>query len=206
MINAPDDKESDLISLKIVLLGDSGVGKTTCLTRWMTGKFYSNLRQTVGANHQRKVVELKDGSVDMFIWDTAGQEVFRSLTPMYARNSSAVIIVASIDDKASFNHIKEWIQVANNSIDPETPLILAVNKIDLGEENPYKTDQIEKDFRGMFNGIFYVSAMTGENIDSLFLQAANVGYEFFLTKKDNPADSVTAVVHTEEKPKKQQCC
>ena len=197
--------ETDAPSIKIVLLGDSGVGKTTCLTRWMTGKFYQNLKQTVGTNHQRKIVELREGKVDLFIWDTAGQEQFRSLMPMYARNSCAVIVVAAIDDPASFTHIKDWINTALASIESETPFILAVNKIDKCDENPYQTDKIEREFSSQFKAIFYISASTGENVDSMFLQAANVGYDFFKTKQEGDDGGVKTIESTPNEEKK-KCC
>ena len=163
-------------SLKIVLLGDSGVGKTTILARWMTGKYYQSLRPTVGTNHQRKIVTIKDNEVELFLWDTAGQEQFHSLMPMYSRNAAAIIICCAVDDIKSFTDIKDWIELARKSCDVPPPIVLVVNKIDKKEDITFTSDKVDQMWADSVNGIFYVSALTGENIDTAFMQAATLAY------------------------------
>ena len=167
----------NLLSLKIVLLGDSGVGKTTILARWMTGKYYQSLKPTVGTNHQRKIVEIEQKNVELFIWDTAGQEQFHSLMPMYARNAAAIILVCSIDDTNSLNSIKEWIKIALESSPSQPALVLAVNKIDKKDDFAFPETKVEEMYPTQFSGIFFVSALTGENIETLFMHAAQQGYK-----------------------------
>ena len=141
----------ELPSLKIVLLGDSGVGKTTIIARWMTGKYYQSLKPTVGTNHQRKVVQIQEKDVELFIWDTAGQEQFHSLMPMYARNAAAVIIICAIDDISSLKNLQSWINVAKESSEPSPPMILGVNKIDKKDDFAFSEQKIEEMYSKDFN-------------------------------------------------------
>ena len=163
---------------KIVLLGNSGVGKTSIVTRWTSGQWQSSIKPTVGANHQRKKVEIDDQEVDLFLWDTAGQEQFQALTPLYARSAAAAIIVTAINDISSFDSIDTWIDLVNNSCDSLPPIILAINKIDITENIVLTHDEIEDKYHSRFDGIFYVSAITGEELDNLFMQAAVKGFHY----------------------------
>jgi small GTP-binding protein len=172
-------------SLKIVLLGDSGVGKTTILARWMTGKYYQSLRPTVGTNHQRKIVTIKEKEVELFLWDTAGQEQFSSLIPMYSRNAAAVVIVCAVDDLNSFTNVKEWVELAKKSCEVSPPIILAVNKIDKKDDISFTSEKVNQTWGDELDGIFYVSALTGENIDTALMQAAQLGFNNSFTGTPN---------------------
>jgi small GTP-binding protein len=109
------------------------------------------------------------GPVDLFIWDTAGQEQFHSLVPLYSRSASLVIIAASLDDESSFSAISEWIETATSSCtDDPPPMVLAVNKIDQKQSAVLNRDDVEEEYQGKFLGLFFVSALTGENIEHLF--------------------------------------
>jgi small GTP-binding protein len=162
---------------KIVLLGNSGVGKTSIVMRWACGTYQNDVPSTIGANHQRKTVTLGDTGVDLYVWDTAGQEQFHALTPLYARSAAAAIIVASIADPASFQSLEHWIELLDSSCEKRPPLILAVNKMDLDEVG-LSRDEIEDQYSAKVSSIFYVSAKTGESIDSIFMAAAEAACEF----------------------------
>lgn len=164
---------------KAVLLGDSGVGKTALMTRWSTGTFATN-SPTIGANHIMRKINFRDDSVDMFVWDTAGQEQFQSLTPLYVRSASVAIITAAINDADSFDHIDQWLSLLEASSLPVPPAILAVNKDDL--EPIITRDEIYEKFSSKFTGIFFVSAKKNEMVNELFSDAATKGYEFFKTQ------------------------
>ena len=189
----------DLPSLKIVLLGDSGVGKTTIIARWMTGKYYQSLKPTVGTNHQRKIVQIQDKDVELFIWDTAGQEQFHSLMPMYARNAAAVIVVCAIDDLESMKNLTSCIEISKNSSEKTPPIILGVNKIDKKDDYAFSEQKIEEMYSKDLNGVFFVSALTGENIDNLIMQAAKAAYETIKVIQSQPV-----IIEKEETQK--GCC
>jgi small GTP-binding protein len=162
---------------KIVLLGDSGVGKTSIVMRWASGTYQTDVPSTVGANHQRKTVTLANTDVDLYVWDTAGQEQFHALTPLYARSAAAAILVASTVDRASFQSIDHWIDLLDSSCEKRPPLILAVNKTDL-PDTVLTRDEIDEQYSAKVSLIFYVSAKSGEFIDALFMQAADAAYQF----------------------------
>ena len=165
-------------SFKTVILGNSGVGKTSLVTRWTTGSYHTSTNPTVGANHQRKRVVLGNEEVDMFLWDTAGQEQFKALTPLYARSSSVAILTVAITDTASFDNIDMWLELLNSSTEEMPPVVMAVNKIDLEDETTISRNKIWEDYHEKFAGIFYVSAMTDEGVDNMFNFVAQKGYEF----------------------------
>jgi small GTP-binding protein len=190
-------------SFKAVLLGDSGVGKTSLLTRWTTGSFSKTANPTVGANHQRKRVVLGNREIDIFLWDTAGQEQFQALTPLYARASSVAIVTTSITDLSSFDGIKRWLDLLQSASDELPPVVLAVNKIDLRDSAVRSADDIEQEYRGKFAAVFFVSAATDEEVDNLFMFAALAGFRF--VNRKNAAGPQQSVLNEVQEPSS-KCC
>jgi small GTP-binding protein len=191
-------------SFKAVLLGDSGVGKTSLITRWTTNSYTPALNPTIGTHHQRKRVQINDREVDLFIWDTAGQEQFHALTPLYARSSAVAILTVSIVESSSLSSVDRWIGLLSSANDTLPPVILAVNKVDLRDEAVKSTDEIQEEFGGRFAGVFFVSAATGEEVNNLFMFAALAGLRFI----ENGSASETKAVMPElaAAQKKSECC
>jgi small GTP-binding protein len=189
-------------AFKAIMLGDSGVGKTSIVIRWTTGTCpRPGLESpTVGANHQTKRVEIGGRDVELFIWDTAGQEQYRSLAPLYARGASVAIITASITDRESFEHLDRWIDTLNSSTDKTPPIILAVNKCDLPDAAAISQDEVDEAYRDRFTGLFFVSAVKDLGIDNLFSCAAEAGYRFALASQP-PEENVLE----EPAPEPQKC-
>lgn len=171
-------QENTRTSFKAVLLGDSGVGKTSLVTQWITGTYQRNTNPTVGANHQRKRVTIDNREVDIFLWDTAGQEQFQALTPLYARSASVAVLTTSVIDTTSFDSIDRWLELLSTATEDKPPVVLVVNKIDLMDEAEISRESIEEKFTGKFDGIFFVSAATGEEVNNMFMFAAEAGYRF----------------------------
>lgn len=187
---------------KIVLLGNSGCGKTSIIYRYVSDSFTLETKSTVGGNHQKKRVQLESGPVDLFIWDTAGQERFQALMPLYARSSDLAIITASITDKSSFDALNQWADLVRGACTPCPPLVLAVNKMDDYERATMTTDEINEQFRDKFKAIFFVSALSGENIDQLFDYVACEANTF--SKQNTPATPEVTVQPTKNKDR--GCC
>ena len=116
---------------KIVLIGDSGVGKSCILLRFADDKFNENFYATIGVDFRFKNVMVDDKSVKLQIWDTAGQERFKTITSAYYRGADGIIIVYDITDRNSFAHIKDWLDDVNKYTDDNPLKIIVGNKIDL---------------------------------------------------------------------------
>jgi small GTP-binding protein len=171
-------ERSDISSLKAIMLGNSGVGKTSLVIRAMTGEYPLQSDPTVCVNHHRKIVQVGQKEIPIYIWDTAGQEQFQALTPLYCHSATCALIVAAVDDRDSFRAISGWIELVEKACDEMPPLILLVNKIDRQEASVVSPEEIEGTCRKIFHAIFFVSAKTGEDVDFAFDEAAKAAYKF----------------------------
>lgn len=185
---------------KIVLLGNSGCGKTSLITRWVFDTFDSSTKPTIGGNTQLKRMVVKNEEIDLFIWDTAGQEQFQSLTPLYIRNSTVVVITTSITDQDSFTAVPRWIDLVVNTCDEIPPMILAINKMDDIENSTMNVEEIDNMYTNKFKTLFYVSALTGENTDNLLKSVAITAHDFAQKKRFIEKQKLVA------KEKSDSCC
>lgn len=167
-----EENKDGVPHFKIAMLGNSGCGKTSLVNRWINDSYSQSCQPTIGANHSRKRVKLPEGPVDLFVWDTAGQEEFQSLMPLYIRNAFVVIITCSIDNALSFESIPKWLDVINSACDPLPTLILAVNKMDLIQNACMSFEDIHSKYDSQFAQVYPVSALTGEGVDPLYNGAA----------------------------------
>ena len=145
------------INYKIILIGNSGVGKTSFFRKLSTGEFYDKNISTIGI--EKKSLELnidiqKDGKKEkkkfnISLFDTAGQEKFRSVTLNYYKGSDGIFLIYDITDKTSFDQVRTWIESINDSLgrnkDQKYAIILIGNKLDLVEENPEDRKVEEED-------------------------------------------------------------
>ena len=119
---------------KIIIIGDSGVGKTCLTYRATSGEFREKMAATIGYEYFPFVVKYKNKILKLEIWDTCGQEAYRSLIRSFFNNSSLAIIVYAVDNKKSFSSIDEWIRQCRSLCSPETRFFLIGNKNDVDEE------------------------------------------------------------------------
>ena len=155
---------------KVVTVGQSGVGKTSLIMRYSTGNFVPNQQPTVGSATVVANINVNDTKVKLNIWDTAGQEQFNSLLPLYFRNSAAVLFV--VDISQSVDVANSFYEKVENDIPNNANLYFLCNKSDLVDDD-FDTAPFE-DF-ALFHGMvfFKTSAKTGENLNRLFSQIAN---------------------------------
>ena len=186
---------------KVILLGDSSVGKTSLINCWLSDSFEPVMRPTIGTSNFFKTIELEDGNkIKISLWDTAGQEQYRTIAPLYIRGSKVAIIVASSIDQQSFKSIHFWTNLISSTQANDTKLLLAINKIDLVDlviEN--LTELIEAN-KHNFEQFFCVSAKTGECVDSLFRTAA------LLAKKVQSLDKHNTITEINEPKTNHSCC
>lgn len=164
--------ENNTMSFKVVLLGSSGVGKTSILTQFNDHVFRRIIAPTVGSGMITKDIETNAGTVSLRIWDTAGEERYRAFTGLYSRSAMAGIIVFDITDASSFNELPVWINVYKLNADNVTFLYLVGNKTDLCDNRAIETEKVKQFARENEMRYFEVSAKTGENIEYLFHELA----------------------------------
>ena len=175
----------EIYELRIILVGDSNVGKTSLINRFMGNDFQENYQCTINVDFKIKTITFSSSiAAELKIWDTCGQERFKSLTSKYFKDAHGVVLVFDVSDLSTFKNLSFWLkEIKNNSnsnIKPE--IILVANKIDL--EDRKVTNETGKEFANK-NKIMYVetSAKNGLNIDTPFEKLADV----LITKiKENP--------------------
>ena len=154
---------------KILILGDSTVGKTCFLTRYADNTFQENQMATLGVDYKLKNVKMEDGNiVKLQIWDTAGQDRFHSLTRNYFKGAHGIILLYDITTQSSFDNVSKWIKQIKEDASEKVVIILVGNKIDLEHKRAIPTEEGEKiaeDFGLIF---FECSAKTGKNINEAF--------------------------------------
>ena len=158
----------EIPKFKIIFLGDQGTGKSCILNRFVDDKFDENYQATVGLDFQSKNVKIDNQDIHLLLYDTAGQEKFRSLIPMYTRDANIIMLVYDITRKESFNNIPIWIKDLTNVKFEEVIFVLIGNKIDLNDKREVNKEEGEK--YSQENKMIFeeVSAKTGENFPELF--------------------------------------
>ena len=163
--------DNNVLSCKIVLLGESGVGKTCIISRYINQVFEGNTISTNGASYAAKTLHFDDydKSLKVEIWDTAGQEQYRSLTKIFYKDATAAILVYDITRKKSFDEIKNyWYKQLLDCAPSDIVVGLAGNKADLFDREQVSEEEA-KEFAKEIKAIFRpTSAMTASGIDELF--------------------------------------
>ena len=153
---------------KLIFLGDQSVGKSCILNRFMNDTFTEEYQATIGLDFQSKNVQIDGQDIHLLLYDTAGQEKFRSLIPMYTRDSNIILLVYDIACKESFEHLPDWLNDLSNVKLDEVIFALVGNKNDLQDKREVSTEEGEK-FAKEHDYIFQeVSAKTSDGFSDLF--------------------------------------
>jgi small GTP-binding protein len=169
-----DTPSVQFLEAKIVLLGDTGVGKTSLALRFTQDVFQPRINPTIGASFLMKNMEVDDQKLKIQIWDTAGQERFRSLAPMYYRGASAAIVVYDICSPQSFSKVKEWVNELKLNIQDEIIMVIVGNKVDKAEKSRQIRVDVGREYAYSVNASFVeCSAKTNEGVEELFTEVAH---------------------------------
>ena len=157
---------------KILLLGDSGVGKSCIIIRYIENNFSSNLMNSIGVDFKLKNIEIDSKKIKLQIWDTAGQERFKTITTSYYKGAHAILIVFDITDRDSFDHVRNWMADIDKFAKEGVLRILVGNKCDLAHSRQVSMEEA-KEIANKY-GIKYIetSAKDTINIDDLFVSTA----------------------------------
>ena len=167
-----EDDNYDLI-FKIVLIGDSGVGKTNILSRYLTNEFSLTTQATVGVEFGSKIIKKGEKLIKLQIWDTAGQERYKSITSAYYKGSKGAFVVYDISRKNTFDNVDKWINELKNNGSEDVFIMLVGNKSDLKDQREITEEEVKKKAE-LYNVAFCeTSALEGKNIGYAFENLIN---------------------------------
>ena len=186
--------------IKTILVGDSGVGKTSIATRAADNAFQHNLSPTIGASAFSFDVDSATGPISFNLWDTAGQDTFRNIIPLYFRGAHAAIVVFDLTNKDSFDHLATWVDLVKEHTQPNIAIVIVGNKSDMSERC-VSTDEAMS-FTQSVGAAFYTetSAMTGQSVHEVFQDLA----EMETLKSHREQAKVT--LRLDEPTQQNQCC
>ena len=185
-----EEEEEAMISFKILLLGDSTVGKTAFILRFCENKFEEDSLTTIGLDQKNKFVKRGDKKLELHIWDTAGQERFRSIAKNCYKGADGIILMYDISKYDTFKHIKTWISNIKESIDlSKIAFIVVGNKCDLPESEKEVDQESKKNFEVNNNmKIIETSAKDNINVSESFINLIDKMLELGLGRKKGNED------------------
>ena len=149
---------------KVIIIGDSGVGKTNFITRFCEGSFKESYVATIGVDFKIKSVSIEDKKYKLQIWDTAGQERFKNITQAYYKGSAGIVLTFSITDRNSFQNIEKWMNQIENNAPQDVSKVIIGTKSDLTSDRQVTFSEAQA--LAVKHSISYVevSSKTGENV------------------------------------------
>ena len=207
------DDTYDLL-YKIIIIGDTCVGKSNILSRYLKDQFKEDSKSTVGVELGTKFLKIKGIGAKLQIWDTAGQERYRSITSNYYKGSHGCFIVYDITSENTFDNVDRWFEQAQKEASKDVSIILVGNKCDLESERKVSKEQGEEKAKNLNCPFFETSALSKINIDDIFTEMVNNIYEKTGGPKNDDDDEIEivkendkAVSLTPQEPeKKKGCC
>ncbi|KAM3130263.1 GTP-binding protein yptc4 [Paramecium bursaria] len=162
---------------KYIIIGDTGVGKSCLLAQFIDRTFRQRHEVTIGVEFGAKMIQLDGKSIKLQIWDTAGQESFRSITRQYYRSAAGAILVYDVTRRETFDHLNKWLEDAKQNGNQTMTFILVGNKYDLTEKRQV-SEQEGREF-AQNNDLLFIetSAKTGLNVEEIFQQSAQIIYD-----------------------------
>ncbi|ELP92993.1 hypothetical protein EIN_051580 [Entamoeba invadens IP1] len=181
---------------KILLIGDSGVGKSCLLLRFADDVFSKTYITTIGVDFKIKTMKIDGKNAKLQIWDTAGQERFRTISASYYRGSHGIIIVYDVTDIQSFNHVRQWLGEIEGNASPDVIKMLIGNKADKDAVKNVPTEQAAEFAKQEGMKFFETSAKHAINVEEAFVELAK---EIKMQMKDAP--QITESLNIAIKPK-----
>ena len=211
MTNIPTTHNPNIPQYKLIFLGDQSVGKTCILNRYVNNEFTENYQATIGLDFQSKNINIGNQDINILFYDTAGQEKFRSLIPLYTRDAKIILLVYDISCKESFIHLSDWLQELTNVNKDEVIFALVGNKNDLKDSRQVTLEEGQK-FAEENNFIFQeISAKENDGFSDLFNNKIfnEIKIKFKPEGQQPKSDNNDIVLNNEEKQektKKRKCC
>ena len=197
---------SEDIVYKVLLLGDSSVGKTCFLLRYCDKSFQDAHLSTIGLDYRLKTMTLKSGkNIKLQIWDTAGQDRFRAITKNYYKGANGIILIYDVTNVQTFENVKNWISLIKEEANPNVVIYLAGNKIDLPEDTKTVGTEEGQKMADEYKLLFKeASAKAGKNVNEIFQELVEKIDEVF-SKLEVPKSDQKNKLY-DGKSKKRACC
>ncbi|KAJ6252541.1 ras and ef-hand domain-containing protein [Anaeramoeba flamelloides] len=190
--------------LKMLLIGNSQVGKSCLLKMFCDNEFSFDVISTVGVDFRNMERDFDGETVKVQIWDTAGQEKFRTITSNYYRNAQGVAVIYDVTNEESFNQVNVWFEEIKKNAPEYISTVLLGNKVDLEDERVVTKEQGENLAKQNNCPYFEVSAKSGVNVDTAFNKLMDSSYEKL--KKFGKPKTTNTVNFKKGKDKKKSCC
>ena len=209
-----DDQNNYELLYKIIIIGDTCVGKSNILSRYLKDEFREDSKSTVGVELGSKFLKVKGVGTKLQIWDTAGQERYRSITSSYFKGSHGCFIVYDITNETSFEDVNKWYEQAQKESSKEISIILVGNKCDLENERKVSKEKGEEKARALNCPFFETSALSKLKIDDIFNEMVNNIFDRTGGPKNDDDDDIEIVnendkavsLKTEQPEQKKGCC
>ena len=165
---SPSDYNKEDYKVKLIIVGDSGVGKTNLITRFASDKFEKNSKATIGVEFIYKTLKINKDIFKIEIWDTAGEERYKSITSAYYKGAKGAIIVYDITSEKSFNNIETWIQEVKGKSSNNLQILIIGNKSDLSKDRKVSSEQGIEKAKTLNLHLFETSALDKTNVTEAF--------------------------------------
>ena len=174
-----DDSEEYEMMIKVILIGDSGVGKTNIMSKFLKNQFLEDSKATVGVEFGSKLFIQQGHKIKAQIWDTAGQEKYKAITSAYYKGSKGALVIYDITQKETFANIEKWVNDLKCKGDPKITIIIIGNKNDLEEKRQISKEQGEEKAKSFGCAFLETSAFSGDNIEKAFEMMVKEIYDKF---------------------------
>lgn len=192
------------MEIKVCIIGDTDVGKTSLSTRFCHSEFPTNSTPTIGASFLQKRVAVDSVEISLQIWDTAGQERFRSMAPMYYRGAKAAICVFDVTNEESFNRIATWLRDLRSHADPNAVICIAGNKCD--RASAFDLTLAEAYATSVNATFFRTSALTGDGVQEVFDALSRRVADVYRGNRPASRDIDSLRLNTAKKTEEKGCC
>ena len=162
---------------KVVLVGDSFVGKTNIMSKYLKNEFHDDSKATVGVEFGSKQFNIEGHTIKVQIWDTAGQERYKAITSAYYKGAKGAFIVYDITRKNSFESVEKWVSDVTAVADKKITIVLIGNKSDLEDQRQVTKEQAEEKSNKLEIAFLETSALSGENLEKAFEMMINEVYK-----------------------------
>ena len=194
--------ENTFFTFKLLTIGESGVGKTSILRRFVENEFSKTHLATIGIDYRTKVLHIYGKDIKLKIWDTAGQERYHNITSQIFKGAEGILLVYDVNDEVSFAKIKDWIEQIKSNTEEEICLVLLGNKCDI-EERAISKERGKEMAEELNINYYETSALNGTGINEAF---EGLTKKILLKKKVINSDSRTVSLTSSQKPKKKEGC